>query len=168
VLSMPRMVTVVTVIDPALGPLRLMTTHLEYYSASQRLAQARALHALHDEACAMAASPPKACDDGSAFQSKVHTPHAILCGDFNATIDDAAVKTLCTPGAHALRDAWELAHGAAPQAPTFRVFDHTYGGEPMACDFVFVSAELAPRVRQFEIDGQTRASDHQPLFVELG
>ena len=37
--SMPRMVTVVTVIDPAIGPLRVMTTHLEYYSASQRLAR---------------------------------------------------------------------------------------------------------------------------------
>jgi endonuclease/exonuclease/phosphatase family metal-dependent hydrolase len=167
VMSMPRMATVVTLIDPALGALRVMTSHLEYYSASQRLAQARALRALHDEACAMAAAPPKETDDGSAFQTKVHTPHAILCGDFNATIDDAAVAALCAPGAHALRDAWALVHGAAPQAATFRVFDHTYGGDPMACDFVFVSAGLAPRVRKMEIDGQTRASDHQPVFVEL-
>src|SRR5688572_28634149 len=36
--SMPRMCTVVTVIDPALGPVRVMTTHLEYYSQRQRMA----------------------------------------------------------------------------------------------------------------------------------
>jgi len=167
VLSMPRMVTVVTLIDPSLGALRVMTTHLEYYSASQRLAQAKALRALHDEACAMAAAPPKETDDGSPFQTKVHTPHAILCGDFNAPSDDAAVAALCAPGAHALRETWPLVHGRAPHPPTFRVFDHTYGGDPMACDFVFVSAGLAPRVRTVEVDGQTRASDHQPVFVEL-
>jgi endonuclease/exonuclease/phosphatase family metal-dependent hydrolase len=59
-------------------------------------------------------------------------------------------------------------HGSAPRAPTFRVFDHTYGGDPMACDFVFVSGGLASRVRRVEVDGQTRASDHQPVCVELG
>ena len=69
---------------------------------------------------------------------------------------------------HALRDAWPLAHGRQPHAPTFRVFDRTYGPEPMACDFVFVSAGLAPRVRRVEVDLQTRASDHQPVLVELG
>ena len=169
--SMPRMVTVVTVIDPAIGPLRVMTTHLEYYSASQRLAQAQALRALHDEQCAMAAAPPEESDDGSPFQSKVHTPHAVLCGDFNAVASDAAVGAITASpsnSAHAFRDAWPLAHGNEPHAPTFRVFDRTYGPQPMACDFVFVSAGLAPRVRRVEVDLQTRASDHQPVLVEFG
>ncbi len=169
--SMPRLCTVVTVIDAVLGPVRVMTTHLEYYSAPQRLAQAQAVRALHDEACARAAAPPQPADDGSPFQSQVHTPHALLCGDFNADAHDAAVAAVCVPGphpAHALRDAWPLAHGSAPHAPTFRVFDRTYGPDPLACDFVFVSASLAPRVRRIEVDGQTRASDHQPVCIELG
>jgi endonuclease/exonuclease/phosphatase family metal-dependent hydrolase len=168
--SMPRMVTVVTVIDPAIGPLRVMTTHLEYYSASQRLAQAQALRALHDEHCAMAAAPPQESDDGSPFQTKVHTPHAVLCGDFNAVASDSAVGAITASpshAAHAFRDAWPLAHGKQPHAPTFRVFDRTYGPEPMACDFVFVSAGLAPRVRRVEVDLQTRASDHQPVALVL-
>jgi endonuclease/exonuclease/phosphatase family metal-dependent hydrolase len=38
----------------------------------------------------------------------------------------------------------------------------------MACDFVFVSDDLAGRVRAMEVDGQTRASDHQPVRVRLG
>ena len=169
--SMPRMVTVVTVIDPAIGPLRVMTTHLEYYSASQRLAQAEALRALHDEQCAMAAAPPQESDDGTPFQSKVHTPHAVLCGDVNAVASDAAVGAITASpsnAAHAFRDAWPLAHGNEPHAPTFRVFDRTYGPQPMACDFVFVSAGLAPRVRRVEVDLQTRSSDHQPVLVEFG
>ena len=169
--SMPRMVTVVTVIDPAIGPLRVMTTHLEYYSASQRLAQAEALRALHDEHCAMAAAPPQESDDGSPFQTKVHTPHAVLCGDFNAVASDAAVGAITASpsnATHAFRDAWPLAHGNQPHAPTFRVFDRTYGPEPMACDFVFVSAGLAHRVRRVEVDLQTRASDHQPVALVLG
>jgi len=171
VCSMPRMCTVVTLIDPVLGPLRVMTTHLEYYSAPQRLRQAQALRALHDEACALAAAPPQPIDDGSPFQTKLHTPHAVLCGDFNAGPSDAAVAALCAAdasAAHAFKDAWPLAHGRTPHQPTFRVFDHTYGGEPTAFDFVFVSAGLAPRVRRVEVDGRTQASDHQPVLVEFG
>ena len=68
--SMPRMCTVVTVLSPLLGAVRVMTTHLEYYSARQRLAQAQSLRALHDEACALATAPPQPCDDGSPFQAK--------------------------------------------------------------------------------------------------
>ena len=81
--SMPRMCSAVTLYDPALGAVRIMTTHLEYYSAVQRMAQARALRELHAQACAQAAAPPLAQPGGGPFQAKAHTPHAILCGDFN-------------------------------------------------------------------------------------
>ena len=166
--SMPRMVTVATVRAPQLGALRVMTTHLEYYSAAQRLTQAQAVRALHDEQCAMAAAPPEPSDDGSPFQTKVHTPHAVLCGDFNAAASDAAVAAICDRQApHGFRDAWPLVHGGTPHAPTFRVFERTYGPEPMACDFVFVSGGLVPRVRRIEVDLQPRVSDHQPVVLEL-
>ncbi len=170
--SMPRMVSVVTVQAPQLGALRVMTTHLEFYSAPQRLALARALRALHDEQCAMAAAPPEPSDDGSPFQTKVHTPHAVLCGDFNADASDAAIGAITAAtrsnAAHGLRNAWPLVHGSTPHAPTFRLFDRTYGPDPVACDFVFVSAGLAAHVRRVEVDLQTRASDHQPVRVDFG
>jgi endonuclease/exonuclease/phosphatase family metal-dependent hydrolase len=172
VCSMPRMCTMVTVRSPQLGALRVMTTHLEYYSAQQRMAQAQALRALHDEACAMAAAPPEPSDDGSAFQTKVHTPHAVLCGDFNAEASDAAIAAIVSSAdsnnaTHAFHNAWPVVHGSAPHAPTFRLFDRTYGPDPMACDFVFVSGELAARVTRVEVDQRSRASDHQPVLVEL-
>ncbi|MEO7150365.1 MAG: endonuclease/exonuclease/phosphatase family protein [Burkholderiaceae bacterium] len=168
--SMPRMATVVTVRDPTLGVVRVMTTHLEYYSKIQRMAQARALHAWHAEACGQADGPPLIDDtDPSAFRPKPHTTRAILCGDFNLEPHEPEHAVLLAPfGARRLHDAWTLLHGSAPHEPTFRLFDRTYGPVPVACDFVFVSDELAPRVRRLAIDARTRASDHQPVWVELG
>lgn len=177
--SMPRMCTAVTLSSPELGTLRVMTTHLEYYATAQRLAQARALRALHLEACAQAAAPPLDPGEAGPFQPKRHTPQAILCGDFNMASSDPAYDEIVQPftdpalpaggtPARRLQDTWPLAHPERPQDPTFRLFDRRYGRDPIACDFVFVSDALAPRVRKIEVDLHTRASDHQPVLVELG
>jgi endonuclease/exonuclease/phosphatase family metal-dependent hydrolase len=166
--SMPRMCTVVTLRDPALGALRVMTTHLEYYSKIQRMAQARALRALHADACALADAPPLIDPaDPSGFGPKLHTPNAILCGDFNLEPHEPEHAAIRDPfGTRRLHDAWTRLRGT-PHEPTFRLFDRTYGPDPVACDFVFVSDELAPRLRAITVDAQTRASDHQPVLVEL-
>ncbi len=167
--SMPRMCTTVTLRHAELGALRVMTTHLEYYSKTQRMAQAKALHALHVEASAQAAAPPLFDHSASPFQAKQHTPQAILCGDFNLDSSQPEYAVIQEPAAGLrLRDAWTLVNGTKPHAPTFRLFDRSYGPEPVACDFVFVSDGLAPRVFRVEVDSITRASDHQPVLVELG
>ena len=185
--SMPRMCSVVTVQDPGLGAVRVMTTHLAYYSARQRMAQARALLQLHHEACAQAVTPPLAEEiaegSDSPFRSRVHTPHAVLCGDFNLSPEAPEYAVLQEPSwpqatgneglstmdneANNLQDAWQLVHGDAPHAPTFRLYDRSYGPDPVACDFVFVSDALAPRVRALSVNTDTQASDHQPVLVEL-
>ena len=70
-----------------------------------------------------------------------------------------------------IMDGWGIGdRGEGPRAqdPTFRLFDRRYGPDPMACDFVFVSAGLAPRVSQVQVDGATQASDHQPVLLQLG
>lgn len=176
VTSMPRMCTVVTVRDPALGPVRVMTTHLEYYSARQRTAQALALQAIHAEACERAAAPPKAGEESLPFRAKPQTAQAILCGDFNAEASDAAYAAIAADGsksgdpastAFKMHDAWRLLHGADPHPPTFRLFDRRYGPEPISCDFVFVSESLAARIRSIVVDTSTRVSDHQPVAVEI-
>ncbi|HWI81984.1 endonuclease/exonuclease/phosphatase family protein [Ramlibacter sp.] len=166
--SMPRVCTVVTLLDPVLGPLRVMTTHLEFYSKRQRMAQAIALRELHAQACAQAAAPPQPSDDGSPFQTKVHTPNAILCGDFNLEACEPEYAQLTQPFAHGqLWDSWRLRHGSQPHPPTFRLYDRTYGPEPVACDFVFVSDGLKDKVRELRIDSATKVSDHQPVAVEI-
>jgi endonuclease/exonuclease/phosphatase family metal-dependent hydrolase len=59
-------------------------------------------------------------------------------------------------------------HVAAPQPPTFRLYDRRYGPDPVTCDFVFVSNGLRDKVRRMQVDGDTQVSDHQPVAVELG
>lgn len=174
--SMPRMCTVVTVRDPVLGAVRVMTTHLEFYAAQQRLAQADALRALHLQACAQAAAPPRPLSEHTSwpFRPKAHTAHAILCGDFNMDAADPAYARIVASGdsaegaaAWSLRNAWPLVHGEAPQPPTFRLYDRRYGPDPITCDFIFVSGSLASHVRELRIDGETQASDHQPVLIAL-
>jgi endonuclease/exonuclease/phosphatase family metal-dependent hydrolase len=167
--SMPRMCTSATV-QSTLGPVRVMTTHLEFYSTRQRAAQAQALVDLHAQACGHAASPPLDDETGQPFQNKVHTRSAMLCGDFNLETTNAeygVIQSEPVDGATRLADAWRQVHGTRPHDPTFRLFDRRYGPVPIACDFVFVSDDLAPRVRRVEVNLQTRASDHQPVLVEL-
>lgn len=169
--SMPRMCSELTVRDPTLGVLRILTTHLEFYSASQRLAQARALGALHTQANERAAAALAApagnggYDASSPFGVKPHTPHALLCGDFNLPPDSAEYRCF---GAADWHDAWCIARPAEPHPPTFLLFDRSHGPHPVACDFVFVSNSLVGRVRHIEVDGVTRASDHQPVVLHLG
>lgn len=71
-------------------------------------------------------------------------------------------------GTSRFHDAWRLVHGATPQPATFNVHDrYTPESEPVACDFVFVSDEIAGRVRSAEVDSDTRLSDHQPVVVSF-
>jgi endonuclease/exonuclease/phosphatase family metal-dependent hydrolase len=174
--SMPRHCTALT-LATAHGPVRVMTTHLEYFSALQRNAQAHALLALHREACALALQPPKQGpgSDGGApedtpFGPKPHTTQAIVCGDFNSGLAHPEYALLQSDGGPAgsrLIDAWRVAHPDVPHPPTFRVFDKRYGKTPTPFDFVFVSEGLMPFVRRVAVNVDTRASDHQPVLLEL-
>lgn len=168
--SMPRVCLSATLLSP-LGPLRVMTTHLEYYSKRQRLAQAHALRELHAQASGHAAAPPLPDDSGGPFQAKVHASSAVLCGDFNFEASEpeyAAVQAPLAAPAHTLVDAWPKLHPGRAHAPTFRLFDRRYGPEPVACDFFFVSEDLVPRLRRLQLDGRTQLSDHQPVWLRLG
>lgn len=181
--SMPRMCTVVTVQDPKLGPVRVMTTHLEYHSQRQRLAQAQYLRRLRLEALSHICAAPQFTADGSPYQAKPHTAHAVLCGDFNfgaAQPEYTALSAKAEPmecleagwpermvGAR-WHDAWAVLHPQQPQPATFGLFDATFCPQPMACDLVWVSDSLRSQVRSFEVDTQTQASDHQPVRVVIG
>ena len=167
--SMPRSVASI-VVPTASGPLRIMTTHLEFYSQRQRHAQVNALRELHDQASSHARTPPLADETGWPFQSKPHTVRTLLTGDFNFEPGSAEYERLQAPfsdGTPSLHDVWHCAHGANPHAPTFRLFDRRYGPEPIVCDFVFASDDLVPRVRSVTVDLKTQASDHQPVLVEI-
>ena len=73
------------------------------------------LRELHMQACAHAAAPPEPIDDGSPFQTKVHTANAILCGDFNLEAQDPEYALIQQPfGQGRFWDSWRVLHGKAP------------------------------------------------------
>lgn len=163
--SMPRLALCATVSAPW-GPLRVMTTHLEYYSQAMRMAQVAELKRLQAQASAHAAAAPLADDSGGPFQAKRHTAGCIVTGDFN--FDTAGPEYASMTGADGFVDSWAHLHGATPQPPTFHVHDTTYSPVPVACDFVFTTRSMAARVRDVRIDLQTTVSDHQPVCVTFG
>jgi endonuclease/exonuclease/phosphatase family metal-dependent hydrolase len=167
--TMPRVAVEATLQTP-MGPLRLTTTHLEYYSDVQRRAQALRLRNLHDEACHRALQPGALTAEGGPFDATPQTTHAILCGDFNFPPDYPAyaeIQQRLAAGAPAYRDAWVIAHGHQPHVPTFCVHSRAYSKTPYCCDFVFVSEALARRVRSVEVNSDTTHSDHQPVLLDF-
>jgi endonuclease/exonuclease/phosphatase family metal-dependent hydrolase len=151
------------------GPLRVISTHLEYYSPAQRAAQEEALLRRHEEACAHARAP-RAADErpGGSFDIAPRPASAIVCGDFNFKPDDpdyARITAPLAPGVPRLVDAWSVAHPGEAHAPTVGLYEETW--PVYCCDFVFVTEDLVPRVRAMTVDSTTDASDHQPVILEL-
>jgi endonuclease/exonuclease/phosphatase family metal-dependent hydrolase len=159
------------VLDLPSGPLRVTTTHLEYYSAMQREAQVGRLRGLQAEAAGHASAPARTGKEGGPFAAVPRPPSGILTADFNFRPDDPLHARMQAPlgaGAPAYRDAWRLRHPRTPQPPTLGVHDKTQWPEPaFACDFVFVTEDIAGRVEDVAVNGATDASDHQPVLLVL-
>jgi endonuclease/exonuclease/phosphatase family metal-dependent hydrolase len=171
VASMPRVALEATV-EAGTERLRVICTHLEYYSASQRAAQADALRDWHVQACGHSQRPGRSEKWPGPFTPEPRPCEAILCGDFNSKPDDIAYRRMLepfddtTPG---WRDAWLHVHPGQPHAPTCALYDKEQWPEPpFACDFMLVTENLATRIRRCEVNADTDASDHQPILLSLG
>jgi endonuclease/exonuclease/phosphatase family metal-dependent hydrolase len=163
--SMPRAAVEATVETP-FGALRVTSTHLEYYSTRHRAAQIERLRELHCE-LNRESSGEKA---EGPFRPLARPESAILCGDFNLPPDDplrARFLEAFLGDTPKFLDAWEALHPGEPHAHTFRVHERDEGEDPYCCDYVFVSEDLRARLKSITVDGANRASDHQPVLVEL-
>jgi len=168
--SMPRVAIEATLRLP-LGPVRFTTTHLEYYSARQRMAQVERLRELHVEACGHARTKASSNYRSGPFEPFERPVAAILTGDFNMKADDAACVKLREPfegEVPRLVDAWAHVYPGVKHPPTFCVHGTGHSKAPYCCDFVFVTENLAPRLKSVRVDVHTQDSDHQPVAVELG
>jgi endonuclease/exonuclease/phosphatase family metal-dependent hydrolase len=149
------------------GPLRIMTTHLEYSHPDIRAAQIEAIRDIHAAACARVATPR---NDGPGTYRLTHgAASAVLTGDVNMKPGDPLLARLgeSFPEGHPpLRDAWPIANGAAPHPLTACIVDQSFAA-PHCCDYIFVTDDLAPRIRRIVCDEDTRVSDHQPILIEL-
>ena len=170
--SVPSMqrAAIEAVIDLPAGPLRVTTTHLEYYSERQRRAQVEALRSLQAEAAAHAADPDVHEKEGGPFQRQPRPQSGILTADFNLRPEHDLYALLQAPieGSAGYLDSWRVRHGHRPHAPTLAIFDkRQWPDTPFACDFIFVTEDLAPRVTDVVVDIETDASDHQPVMLTL-
>jgi endonuclease/exonuclease/phosphatase family metal-dependent hydrolase len=166
-ISMQRMALEAVLVSPA-GPLRVISTHLEYYSPLQRAAQVEDLLRLHQEACAHAHAPRPDSERGDPFETVARPVSAILCGDFNFKPEDpehGRMTTMLRSGAPSLVDAWQLVHPGEPHTPTIGVHEKTL--PPYCCDFVFVTADLTGGIEEVTVNADTQASDHQPVVLRL-
>ena len=75
-----------------------------------------------------------------------------------APLDDASC---------AWRDAWEVAHHDQAHTHTVGLHGADWPDHPYCCDFIWVSTDIAPRVRDLRVNQATDASDHQPVLLQL-
>jgi endonuclease/exonuclease/phosphatase family metal-dependent hydrolase len=164
--NMPRVLVEAVAMTP-LGPIRIMTTHLEYSSATLRAAQVERIREAHRMAASRHARPRIA--GPHTYQMTPASRDAILTGDFNMRPDDLSMARLTAPfdgDIPPLVDLWPHLKGAAPHPPSANLFDHAYG-DPGCLDYVLATPELASRASAIIYDVETQASDHQPILVEF-
>jgi endonuclease/exonuclease/phosphatase family metal-dependent hydrolase len=153
------------------GPVRVLTTHLEYYSVRQRMAQVEALRGLQAERSlqerAGAATSKESCP---VFTSRPRPPSAILCGDFNFEPDSpehALMGESIAREGVCFVDAWRTLCGTVPHAPTVGLHGAEWPDRTYCCDFFWVSRDLVPCLQSITVDAATAASDHQPVLLEI-
>ncbi|MES2126401.1 MAG: endonuclease/exonuclease/phosphatase family protein [Pseudomonadota bacterium] len=167
--GMPRGL-IETVLDAPIGKLRVLTTHLEYFSALQRMAQVRHIRSLHAEACGRAQifQPDPTLD--APFQLGYRPASAIYCGDFNAAPDSDDVREMLVDrgdGALRLVDAWRQRHPQGVRAPTTGLHGFPWPDKAECYDYFFLTEDLAERIAEVEVQSETAASDHQPIVLDL-
>lgn len=166
-------VAIEAVVQAPWGPLRVTTTHLAYYSAIQRAAQVERLRELHAEACAHARDVMHGHKEGGPFETLPRPVSSVLTADFNFRPEDPLYGRLqdryaSGSGIPAYKDSWSIAQPGTPHAPTLGVYDKKqWPGDAFCCDFIFVTEDLVPRVEQVLVNGETDASDHQPVLLRL-
>jgi endonuclease/exonuclease/phosphatase family metal-dependent hydrolase len=149
------------------GPVMVMNTHLEYHSAAQRALQVERILAIHRENGELVAAPGANAPATGLYQGQPRNERAILCGDFNFNAGSSEYLNLMRGHSErAFREMHAAVHGAKPRPPTFGCYDTTYVKQPIACDHVFATKNIAALARRYEVDTLTQWSDHQPVCVE--
>jgi endonuclease/exonuclease/phosphatase family metal-dependent hydrolase len=167
--GMPR-IAIEAIVRGAID-VRVITTHLEYYSFVQRIAQVNALRAIYAEGHAYARDAQVTMSDGGPFQTFVRPRGTVITGDCNFEPGSAEYRRMLEPfddGTPPLVDAWDVAHAGADHPPTFKIYQKNEPSDPeLHCDFIFAGEDLRNRIRDVRVDVDTQASDHQPVILTL-
>lgn len=159
------------VVEGADGAVRLLTTHLEYYSVRQRDAQIEALRAIQLEAVEQSQVPVCLKKDGNpVFMPRPRPVSAVLCGDLNCEPESDSYRLLARsadePSA-SWHDAWRLAHPQREHAPTVGLHGAEWPDRAYCCDYFWVAGMSPERVLDVWVIPEVDASDHQPVVLDL-
>ena len=165
---MPRQALEVVVASQE-GPIRVTTTHLEYHSQRQRLAQAKMLNQIQSDIVSVKDYANYAPATGP-YAPIPRPVSGILCGDFNSAPFDQVYQTIQsghgTVGAY--QDAWKLARGDESHAATCGIFDHQQWPEGPHCrDLFFLSGDLKDLPIDVLIQSDTNVSDNKPIMITV-
>jgi endonuclease/exonuclease/phosphatase family metal-dependent hydrolase len=168
--GMPRM-ALEAVVQARFGDVRVITTHLEYYSFKQRMAQVETLRSIYADGHAYARDARITMDDRSPYHTWLRPRPTIITGDCNFEPDSREYARLLEPfddATPALCDSWRVVHEGIAHPSTFCIYQKTdpSGGE-LHCDFVFANEDLRERLHDIWVDQRTQASDHQPVVLTL-
>ena len=168
---MPRIAVEACVTAP-FGDLRVITTHLEYYSQMQRAAQVEALRAIYAEGHGHARAGTIVDETGGPFHTYLRPAATVVTGDFNLEPDNPLHARMCAPfadGTPSLADAWEVAHPGAPHPGTFKVYEKDIPERAGARNATSSSSARAcsRAIARIRVDRDTKAADHQPVILTL-
>jgi len=147
------------------APLRIVTTHLEYFAIEQRKAQLEYLIRYQKECCERHASPSP--PGIGSYVSPPETDRTIMCGDFNMEVGTDHYKYFTSEGSGFV-DAWVSIHQGQPHASTCGIYDlEQWPGGEHCRDFFFLSPLLEPFAAELTVNTDTQASDHQPVKLSI-
>ncbi|MDD3352601.1 endonuclease/exonuclease/phosphatase family protein [Zoogloea sp.] len=171
--SMPRVCLEVVISGPR-GPVRVLNTHLEYYSRVQRMTQVAALSGLQCDVVRLASATDanhRETSPDSPFACWPRPVSAVVCGDFNCEPGSPEYYRMTAPVAADVpgwEDAWRVCYGDIPHLATVGLNGAEWPDRRYCCDFFFISGDLVDRVEAVAVDQATGASDHQPVMLTLG
>ena len=150
--------------------LRVMTTHLEFFSEIQQFAQIQRIREIHEEASCQFHFPGKDMPD-TPFELVKRPENTVICGDFNFTPDSTSYRKMTARFSEKnmdLVDAWRTHQKDNAHTPTCGIFDHKQWKKGPHCrDYFFISQSLAQKINQVSVNTETDASDHQPIRLVL-
>lgn len=169
--QMPRQATEVTVaVNTGQDTLRITTTHLEFHSQGQRMAQLERLRSVHRQIDDSLREVPAFRKTGP-YQYLPRAGKAVIAGDLNCLPHSAEMQLLTSSDVAAgaqLTDAWQALRGAQPHEPTCGIFDTKQWPQGAHCrDFFVISESLAGQCTDLVTNTETNASDHQPIRLTL-
>ena len=168
--GMPR-IAIEAVVRSASGDVRVITTHLEYYSDRQRMAQAEALRTIYADGHSHARDARVTMGGGGPFQTFIRPRATVITGDCNFEPGSPEYLRMLEPfadGTPPLVDAWHVANPGMRHPSTFKIYQKNAPDDPeLHCDFIFAGEELRERIEAVSVDRQTQASDHQPVLLTL-